>query len=434
VRWYAALLVTDTAMICLGFALPAAFLHAPSSWPGVVATTLPIYFITATSTDAYALSTIATGAMGIKGALRALAFAFLALFLTSYFLRAEQDMPRAILAVTMASATILLIAGRLMLFRMMRARARQRPIQSMMVIIDRLDTGVPQDVEYVDAQAIGLVPDLRDPAMLHLFAHLIKGVDRVVVSCLPEARERWAMLLKGANVRGEVVAAEVSAVGALGVSGFAEQPTLIVSGGPLNTRDRIVKRMFDLAFCVPALVALAPLLLFVAVAIKLDSRGPVLFRQKRVGRGNALFEIFKFRSMYTDNCDTDGSVSTRRNDARITRVGRFIRSTSIDELPQLFNVLLGSMSVVGPRPHALGSLAEDQLFWDIDERYWHRHAIKPGITGLAQVRGLRGATVRRSDLTDRLQADLEYVNGWSWWRDVTILVSTLRVVVGHNTY
>ena len=123
-----------------------------------------------------------------------------------------------------------------------------------------------------------------------------------------------------------------------------------------------------------------------------------------------------------------------RTDDRITRVGRVIRATSVDELPQLLNVLLGSMSIVGPRPHALGSLAGQQLFWEVDERYWHRHALKPGITGLAQVRGFRGATHRRDDLTQRLQADLEYILGWSVWRDFGILVSTVRVVVHRNAF
>jgi lipopolysaccharide/colanic/teichoic acid biosynthesis glycosyltransferase len=187
-------------------------------------------------------------------------------------------------------------------------------------------------------------------------------------------------------------------------------------------------------FAVPALIVLLPVFVLTAALIKLDSRGPVFFRQQRVGRGNALFEVYKFRSMHTDRGDAAGSVSASRDDDRITRVGRFIRATSVDELPQLLNVLFGSMSIVGPRPHALGSLAGQQLFWEVDERYWHRHALKPGITGLAQVRGFRGATHRRDDLTRRLQADLEYIVGWSVWRDFAILVSTARVVVHKNAF
>ena len=138
--------------------------------------------------------------------------------------------------------------------------------------------------------------------------------------------------------------------------------------------------------------------------------------------------------MRHDQADADGAQSTRKDDDRVTRVGRFIRATSIDELPQLLNVLRGEMSLVGPRPHALGSLAGDELFWEVDERYWHRHASKPGLTGLAQVRGYRGETKERQDLANRLYADLEYLSGWTIWRDISILLSTLRVIVHRNAY
>jgi lipopolysaccharide/colanic/teichoic acid biosynthesis glycosyltransferase len=138
--------------------------------------------------------------------------------------------------------------------------------------------------------------------------------------------------------------------------------------------------------------------------------------------------------MRADLCDANGNQSTQRDDDRITRVGRIIRATSMDELPQLLNVLRGDMSLVGPRPHALGSLAGSKLFWEVDQRYWHRHACKPGITGLAQVRGFRGATHESKDLSNRLHADLEYLAGWSIWRDVAILFRTFRVLVHKNAY
>ncbi|MBO9714528.1 MAG: sugar transferase [Sphingomonas sp.] len=190
----------------------------------------------------------------------------------------------------------------------------------------------------------------------------------------------------------------------------------------------------DLAVTVPMIIALMPLFAIVAIAIKLESPGPVLFRQKRMGGGNRLFDVLKFRSMRNELCDAEGSKSTQRDDDRITRVGRFIRKTSIDELPQLFNVLHGSMSLVGPRPHALGSLAGVERFWEVDQRYWHRHALKPGITGLAQIRGFRGATNNRDDLVKRLQADLEYLNDWSLERDIAILFATFRVLVHKNAF
>jgi polysaccharide biosynthesis protein PslA len=179
---------------------------------------------------------------------------------------------------------------------------------------------------------------------------------------------------------------------------------------------------------------LSPLMLAVALAIRLESPGPAFFVQKRLGQGNRLFRMVKFRSMRTDSCDSHGHQSTQRDDDRVTRIGRFIRGTSIDELPQLLNVLTGDMSIVGPRPHALGSTAEDMLFWEVDHRYWHRHASKPGLTGLAQVRGFRGATNNLADLTNRLQADLEYQANWTIWRDIAILFSTVRVLMHKNAF
>ena len=144
--------------------------------------------------------------------------------------------------------------------------------------------------------------------------------------------------------------------------------------------------------------------------------------------------MYKFRSMATGRADQDGHRSTARGDERITRVGKFIRRTSIDELPQLFNVLRGEMAIVGPRPHALGSQAGAKLFWEVDERYWERHALKPGLTGLAQIRGFRGATANEGDLTDRLEADLEYLDGWSLARDIQIVFSTLGVLVHDRAF
>lgn len=179
---------------------------------------------------------------------------------------------------------------------------------------------------------------------------------------------------------------------------------------------------------------MSPLFLMVSLCIKLESRGPVFFRQKRIGRSNRVFRVFKFRSMTVEGADSHGNRSASRDDDRITRVGKFIRRTSIDELPQLLNVLSGTMSIVGPRPHALGSRAADKLFWEVDPRYWHRHAAKPGLTGLAQVRGYRGATLIEDDLRNRLQADLEYLDTWSVWRDVKIIVMTFQVMVHKNAF
>lgn len=209
---------------------------------------------------------------------------------------------------------------------------------------------------------------------------------------------------------------------------------MVVAEGPLGKFESALKRAFDLMVSIGAITLLAPVMIPVALAIKLTSPGPVLFIQTRIGQGNRLFKMYKFRSMRLDQTDQGGNRSASRDDDRITPIGRVIRMTSIDELPQLLNVLKGEMSIVGPRPHALGSRAEDKLFWEVDGRYWHRHAAKPGLTGLAQIRGFRGATERTSDLTNRLQADLEYLHNWSIWRDLYIILQTVRVLVHRNAY
>jgi lipopolysaccharide/colanic/teichoic acid biosynthesis glycosyltransferase len=328
---------------------------------------------------------------------------------------------------------MLLAAARIPSAWLVRHRLAGRLMRRVLVI-DREPVASPKGFEVLDAGAIGLIPDINNPIMLHNFSAFVAGADRVVVSCPPEAREHWAIYLKGVGCWGELLVPELH-----GIAPVQQEPDspligVRVSVGPLDVRNRIIKRTLDLVICVPVIVLLTPVLVIVALAIKLDSPGPILFRQRRMGRGNRLFDVYKFRSMRAEKADPDGARSASRDDDRITRVGRFIRATSLDELPQLFNVLEGDMSLVGPRPHALGSVAGSQLFWQVDQRYWLRHAVKPGITGLAQVRGHRGATDHEDDLINRLRSDLEYLSSWSIYRDVHILVRTLFVVVHKNAY
>lgn len=435
VRLYLALLCVDLACIFLSFAFGALVRFGDlggNSWYDIAFAAMPIYIGMAASSGAYSTTALRFPARGAVCAMGALAFTFGALFVISYFLKAEQVSRLSVAVGILASfASIGLVRKLVGEFIIRRTGAR---FTHVIVIGDGAHIAVPAGATYLDAEAINLAADPRNPEMLQRLADQLRGADRVVIACAREACRNWAVLLKGCNVQGEILAEEFDSVGAIGVDHLCGRTTLIVSAGPLNLWQRALKRGFDLALTIPALIALAPVLLLAAIAIKLDSPGPILFRQKRVGRGNALFEIYKFRSMRVEAADPMGHRSTLPDDDRITRVGRFIRKTSIDELPQLFNVLLGSMSIVGPRPHALGSLAGQQLFWEVDERYWHRHALKPGITGLAQIRGYRGATHRRDDLTRRLQADLEYLSGWSIWRDLMILLSTIRVIVHPRAY
>jgi lipopolysaccharide/colanic/teichoic acid biosynthesis glycosyltransferase len=196
----------------------------------------------------------------------------------------------------------------------------------------------------------------------------------------------------------------------------------------------MTKRVMDVALAGAALIFLAPMLLLVGLLIRLEDGGPAFFMQQRQGRNNRLFWIYKFRSMRVEKLDLTGARSASRSDDRITRIGRFIRRTSIDELPQLLNVVRGDMSIVGPRPHAIGSLAGQKLFWEVDPRYLLRHSLKPGLTGLAQIRGLRGATDSEEDLANRLQADLEYLDGWTIMRDLRIIAATITVLMHDKAF
>lgn len=186
-----------------------------------------------------------------------------------------------------------------------------------------------------------------------------------------------------------------------------------------------IKRFIDIIVSASALVILAPLLLTVCALIKIESKGPVTFRQNRWGKDCSLIRIYKFRSMYTDLCDHSGVAQTVQDDPRITKVGRIIRRLNIDELPQLINVLKGDMSLVGPRCHAVGMLAAGVTYEELVPDYHARHAMRPGMTGLAQMRGLRGPTDRSSKARARIACDLHYVENFSLWLDFSIMAGTV---------
>ena len=183
------------------------------------------------------------------------------------------------------------------------------------------------------------------------------------------------------------------------------------------------------------MVALAPVMALIAIAVKLDSKGPVLFRQKRLGFNNETIDVLKFRSMYVEGESPDGLEQVTRDDPRVTRVGRILRRTSLDELPQFFNVLKGDLSLVGPRPHALQSKAADKLYHDAVDGYFARHRVKPGVTGWAQINGWRGETDTAEKIERRVEHDLYYIENWSVTFDLYILLMTpLALIRGENAY
>ena len=188
---------------------------------------------------------------------------------------------------------------------------------------------------------------------------------------------------------------------------------------------RLAKRSFDLVFALLALAVLWPVMLAIAVAVRLDSPGPILFRQRRHGFNHREITVLKFRSMYHHSADPDGRNVVIRGDARVTRVGRILRRSSLDELPQLFNVLGGTLSLVGPRPHAvMAHSSRDRAFEEMVEDYSARHRLPPGITGLAQISGWRGEVRDSEELRQRVARDLDYIENWSLWLDLVILVLT----------
>ncbi|HTV78665.1 MAG TPA: undecaprenyl-phosphate glucose phosphotransferase [Steroidobacteraceae bacterium] len=205
-------------------------------------------------------------------------------------------------------------------------------------------------------------------------------------------------------------------------------PALSVCDTPFHGMDAVLKRATDLVAASIGVLLISPVMLAVAVAVKTTSKGPILFRQRRYGLNGEEILVYKFRSMRVAE---DGPVVTQatRGDPRVTRVGRFIRKTSLDELPQLFNVLQGKMSLVGPRPHAI---AHNEMYRKLISGYMIRHKVRPGITGLAQVNGMRGETETLEKMAERVRYDLEYLRNWSPWLDVKIVFKTLLLVVSDS--
>lgn len=399
----------------------------------MAAALLLIYLPVALNGHAYSIANLVRSRIGATKAMMCLLVAIGAIGLVLFFLKVSIDFSRAVFGTGAALSLIAVPLTRLIISGFARRLFAVSALNEV-VIEDGAIAGPVEGALVLNAAQLGFTPRLDDPEMLDRMSRYLKNADRVIVACPPERRRAWAYAMKGADIHAEVFAPEVEALGPLAIGRFGARPTLVVATGPLAFADQVLKRVFDLGLTVLALPVVLPLMILIVIAIRLESRGPVIFVQKRVGLGNRLFHTYKFRSMYVDRLDLSGARSTGRHDDRVTRVGRFIRAHSLDELPQLFNVLRGEMSIVGPRPHALGSRAEDKLFWDIDTSYWHRHAVKPGLTGLAQVRGYRGATETVSDLSNRLQADLEYLSGWSLWRDITIIFATFRVLIHRNAY
>jgi polysaccharide biosynthesis protein PslA len=280
---------------------------------------------------------------------------------------------------------------------------------------------------------IGGVAVIGDLTALMGWEHL-PSVDRVIVTVSSAAQSRVRHLVEKLRTMPNklVLAIDMQGYDADGttIGRIGNQPVAYVSGAPEDAKRAFWKRCQDIVIGTLALVLLSPIMIAVAIAIRLESPGPIFFRQVRHGFNNQPFKCWKFRSMRTDMTDAKAAKQVTKDDPRVTRVGRFIRKTSLDELPQLINVLQGSMSLVGPRPHAIGmktgSVESEKLVAD----YAHRHRIKPGMTGWAAINGSRGPVDTPEDVAKRVQYDVEYIKGAGFWFDLYIMAMTIPSLLG----
>ncbi|WP_417581230.1 undecaprenyl-phosphate glucose phosphotransferase [Pelagibacterium sp.] len=323
-----------------------------------------------------------------------------------------------------------------------KGRLRRRTVivgggPSAEALIDAIETSATSDIDLIglfddrfderSPEMIGKVKKLGKVADLVEFARRAR-IDLVIVSMPLSAESRLLQML------GQlwVLPVDIRLSAHMSKLRFTDKtysyvgdlPVFEMADRPISDWNLVFKWMFDKLVALFALIALSPVMLATAIAVKMTSKGPVLFKQNRHGFNNELIGVYKFRSMYTDMGDAKAAKLVTRNDPRVTAVGRFIRKTSIDELPQLFNVLKGELSIVGPRPHALEAKAANRLYHDAVDGYFARHKVRPGITGWAQINGWRGETDTVDKIMARVDHDLYYIENWSILLDLYILAMT----------
>ena len=426
----------DMALIAIAY-LFASLLYLgslPSEQVGrVLVVLLPIFLFFNLNNQSYSAAILLDGLRSTWRGTSGLIWASLLMFLIFFMFKISEEFSRAVLGLGTILAASLIWIGRLIVSRIGTQQFGRSPF-ALMCIYDEVEPVGGRQPGTATASELGLLPHADDPEMLDRLGKLALGIDGIVLHCPAQKRAQWAFMLKSLDVPTEIVTPELTQLHPLAVNQREGQTSLVLGSGQLSWSHRVLKRSFDLLVTVAFLPVLLPVLLIVALAVKLDSPGPALFRQERIGLGNRKFWILKFRTMRVDMQDDRAEKITERSDPRVTRVGDFLRRTSIDELPQFLNVLSGDMSIVGPRPHAESTLAGSLFTWEVDSAYWHRHVVKPGITGLAQVRGYRGSMFEEQHLRDRLNADLEYVANWSLAGDLRIILLTLNVLVHKNAF
>ncbi|MGN6765827.1 MAG: undecaprenyl-phosphate glucose phosphotransferase, partial [Rhizobiaceae bacterium] len=384
--------------------------------------------------------------------------AFALLAVAGFLLKVSQEFSRVWFAGWLTAGLVVLFALRVVVSRLMRRWARNGTMERRAVIVGGGPTaeGLIRALEqqpYNDIRICGIFDDRderRSPSLVAGYPKLgnvleliefarIARIDMLIVSLPMTAETRVLSMLKKLWVL--PVDIRLSAHSnrlrfrPRTYSFIGSVPMVDIFDKPINDWDSVAKRAFDIVFSLLGILVFSPVMIATAVAIKLDSKGPVLFRQKRHGFNNEVIEVYKFRSMYTEQCDPAARNVVVKNDPRVTRVGRFIRRTSIDELPQFFNALFGSLSLVGPRPHAVAAQTHSRLFNEVVDGYFARHRVKPGVTGWAQINGWRGEVDNDEKIRMRTEYDLAYIENWSLWFDLKILLLTpVRLLNTENAY
>jgi Undecaprenyl-phosphate glucose phosphotransferase len=383
-------------------------------------------------------------------------FVFLLFIGASFFAKLGGEVSRLWLSAFFVVGLAALIVERLLLRMMVRNWARQGRLDRRTIVVGSDQNG-ENLIEALNAQAdsdiaiLGVFDDRNDSRALDTCAGSPKlgkvddivefarrtRVDLVLFALPISAETRILEMLKKLWVL--PVDIRLSAhtnklrFRPRSYSYIGKVPTLDVFEAPITDWDLVTKWLFDHFVGAIVLLLALPIMALVAFAIKLDSRGPVLFRQKRFGFNNERIDVFKFRSLYHDQADPLASKVVTKNDTRVTRVGRFIRKTSLDELPQLFNVVFkGNLSLVGPRPHAVQGKLQSRLFDEAVDGYFARHRVKPGITGWAQINGWRGEVDSEEKIQRRVEFDLYYIENWSILFDLFILFKTPLALMTKN--
>jgi Undecaprenyl-phosphate glucose phosphotransferase len=383
---------------------------------------------------------------------------FAILALTGFFMKVSADFSRVWLAGWYITGFLFLVVERFILAGMIRRWARNGRMERRAVIVGGGKTAeaLIRSIELQpdnDIRICGIFddrddkrsppivagyPKLGNVAELIEFARIAR-IDMLIVSLPITAEARVLSLLKKLWVL--PVDIRLSAHSnqlrfrPRSYSYIGSVPMLDIFDRPIHDWDSVAKRAFDIIFSLLGIVLLSPVMLATAIAIKLDSKGPIIFRQKRHGFNNEVIEVLKFRSMYHNLSDPSAVKAVTKGDPRVTRVGRIIRKTSIDELPQFFNALFGSLSLVGPRPHAVAAKTHSKLYTEVVDGYFARHRVKPGVTGWAQINGWRGEMDTDEKIRMRTEYDLFYIENWSLWFDLKILFLTpVKLLNTENAY